>query len=135
MVQMEKWRDGHEDLSTDFLLTSSEERYVNLIDCAFSAVFVGWWGLGLLPLARVALSIEPRWEHVPLSLVENIMKSRTKKGAENSLHEVKDKTEKRPQKRMRDPTLEGRDENKVGRIPEKFDSVKVRKPFQSREDI
>jgi len=56
--------------------------------------------------------------------VENIMKSRTKKGAENSLHKVKDKTEKRSQKRMKDPTLEGRDENKVGRIPERFDSVK-----------
>ncbi len=51
------------------------------------------------------------------------MKSRTKKGAENSLHKVKDKAEKRLQKRMRDPTLEGKDENKVGRIPERFDSV------------
>lgn len=57
IAQMEKWRDGHEDLSTDFLLTSSEERYVNLIDCAFSAVCVGWWGLGLLPLAPVARSL------------------------------------------------------------------------------
>lgn len=55
--------------------------------------------------------------------VENIMKSRTKNGAENNLHKVKDKTEKRLQKLMRDPTLEGKDENKVGRIPEKFASV------------
>jgi hypothetical protein len=51
------------------------------------------------------------------------MKSRTKNGAENNLHKVKDKTEKRLQKLMRDPTLEGKDENKVGRIPEKFTSV------------
>jgi len=50
------------------------------------------------------------------------MKSRTKKGAENSLHKVKDKTQKRSQKRMKDPTLEGKDENKVGRIPERFNS-------------
>jgi hypothetical protein len=50
----------------------------------------------------------------------NIMKSRTKKGAENSLHEVTGKTERRLRKRMKDPTLEGRDENKVGRIPERF---------------
>jgi hypothetical protein len=53
----------------------------------------------------------------------NIMKSRTKKGAENSLHKVKGKTAKRLQKRMKDPTLEGKDVNKVGRIPERFDSV------------
>jgi len=50
------------------------------------------------------------------------MKSRTKNGAENNLDKVKDKTEKRLQKLMRDPTLEGKDENKVGRIPEKFTS-------------
>ena len=52
--------------------------------------------------------------------VENIMKSRAKNAAENSLHKLKDKTEKRLQTRMKDPTLEGKDENKVGRIPEKF---------------
>jgi hypothetical protein len=51
------------------------------------------------------------------------MKSRTKNEIEKKLHKVKDKTEKRMQKPMRDPTLEGRDENKVGRIPEKFVSV------------
>jgi hypothetical protein len=55
--------------------------------------------------------------------VENIMKSETKNRAENDLHKVKDKTEKRLQKLMKDPTLEGKDENKVGRIPEKFASV------------
>jgi hypothetical protein len=51
------------------------------------------------------------------------MKSRTKREAEKNRHKVKDKSEKRLQKPMRDPTLEGRDENKVGRIPEKFASV------------
>jgi hypothetical protein len=35
-------------------LTSSEERYGDLIDRAFSDFFVGWWGLWLLPLAPVA---------------------------------------------------------------------------------
>ncbi len=47
------------------------------------------------------------------------MKSRTKSGAADRSRKVKVKTEKRMQKRMRDPTLEGKDENKVGRIPEK----------------
>ena len=51
------------------------------------------------------------------------MKSRIKNGAENNLHKVKAKPEKRLKKLMKDPTLEGRDENKVGRIPEKFTSV------------
>jgi hypothetical protein len=51
--------------------------------------------------------------------LENIMKSKNKNGAENNPHIVKDKTEKRPHKVIMDPTLEGRDENKVGRIPEK----------------
>lgn len=55
--------------------------------------------------------------------LENIMKSRNKNESENDLHKVKDKTEKPLQKRMKDPTLEGKDENKVGRIPEKFASV------------
>ena len=55
--------------------------------------------------------------------VENTMKSRVKNGAEDNLHTVKDKTEKRSQKRMTDPTLEGKDENKFGRIPKKFASV------------
>ena len=51
------------------------------------------------------------------------MKSRTKNEAENNLHKVKGKTEKRLQKPIKDPTLEGRDENKVGRIPEKYAST------------
>jgi len=50
---------------------------------------------------------------------ENIMKSRIKNGARNTLQKVRDKTEKRLQEPMKDPTLEGKDENKVGRIPEK----------------
>ena len=54
--------------------------------------------------------------------MENVMKSTTKNGTQNELHKLKDKTEKRLQKPMRDPTLEGRNENKVGRIPEKFAS-------------
>lgn len=53
------------------------------------------------------------------------MKSITKNGAQNELHKVKDKTEKRLQKPMRDPTLEGRNENKVGRIPERLASVDI----------
>ena len=56
-------------------------------------------------------------------LLENIMKSRTKNEAENDLHKVKDKTGKPLPKRMKDPTLEGIDEHKVGRIPEKLASV------------
>jgi hypothetical protein len=50
------------------------------------------------------------------------MKTRTKNGAEDELHKVKDETEKPVQKRMRDPTLEGRDETRVGRIPERIAS-------------
>jgi hypothetical protein len=41
---------------------SSEEKYDNLIDCAFSDFFVGWRGLWLLPLAPVA--------HDPLNLIK-----------------------------------------------------------------
>jgi hypothetical protein len=50
------------------------------------------------------------------------MKPRTENEAVNNLHKVKDKVEKRLRKPMKDPTLEGKDENKVGRIPEKFAS-------------
>ena len=52
---------------------------------------------------------------------ENIVKSRTKNKTDISLHKVKDKTGKPLQKRMKDPTLEGMDEDKVevGRIQEK----------------
>jgi len=51
------------------------------------------------------------------------MKSRTKNRAQDNLHKVKDKIGNRLQKLMRDPTLEGRDENKVGRIPERVAAV------------
>jgi hypothetical protein len=64
--------------------------------------------------------------------MENIMKSITKNGAQNNLHKVKDGSEKRLQKPMRDPTLEGRDENKVGRIPEKFASEDQKPPLAVR---
>jgi hypothetical protein len=93
MVQMGKWRDGHEDPSTDVL------------QILFKIVF---WICG---------------HSIRAHAVEKIMKSRTKNGAENNLHKVKDKPDKRLQKPMKDPTLEGRDENKVGRIPEKSASV------------
>ena len=53
------------------------------------------------------------------------MKSKTKNEAANNRHKEKDKTEKPLQKRMKDPTLEGQDKDKVevGRIPEKFAPV------------
>ena len=58
-------------------------------------------------------------------LLENSMKSKTKNEAESKLHRVKDKTEKPLQERMKDPTLEDKDENhvEVGRIPERVASV------------
>ena len=59
----------------------------------------------------------------PLSLVESVMKSRNEIAAEDELRKAKDKVAKRLQKRMRDPTLEGKDETKVGRIPERIASV------------
>jgi uncharacterized protein YjbJ (UPF0337 family) len=55
--------------------------------------------------------------------VENVMKSRTKDEkdkVDGNFHEVKGKTEKRLRKLMKDPTLEGKDENKVGRVQEKI---------------
>ena len=56
--------------------------------------------------------------------VENVMKSRTKKDeVDGNFHEVKGKTEKRLRKPMKDPTLEGKDENKVGRVQEKIGPV------------
>jgi hypothetical protein len=61
---------------------------------------------------------------------ENIMKSRTNNGVENRLRKVKDEAKKRLQKPMRDPTLEGRDENRVGRIPEKFAAVEWEPPLE-----
>ena len=51
------------------------------------------------------------------------MKSRTKDEkdeVEGNFHKVKGKTEKRLRKLMKDPTLEGKDENKVGRVQEKI---------------
>jgi hypothetical protein len=44
------------------------------------------------------------------------MQSRTK-------HKVKSKTKELVRKRMKDPTLEGKDENKVGRVQEKIGPV------------
>jgi uncharacterized protein YjbJ (UPF0337 family) len=48
------------------------------------------------------------------------MKSSTKHEVKGQPYEVKGKTKERWVKLMNDPTLEGRDENKVGRIQEKF---------------
>ena len=59
------------------------------------------------------------WPEVTPLETENIMKSRIKKGARTTLQVVRDKTERQLQEPMKDPTLEGKDENKVGRIPEK----------------
>ena len=56
-------------------------------------------------------------------MVESVMKSRNEIAAEDELRKVKDQTEKRLRKRMKDPTLEGKDETKVGRIPERIASV------------
>ena len=47
---------------------------------------------------------------------ESIMQSRTKDG-------IKGKTKERLGKPMNDPTLEGKDENKVGRVQEKIGPV------------
>jgi hypothetical protein len=51
------------------------------------------------------------------------MKSRTKNGAETKPHKGKDRTEKQLPNLMKDPTLEGKDEHKVGRIPDKCASL------------
>jgi len=53
------------------------------------------------------------------------MKSKTKNEEGNKLHKVRGKTEKPLRERMKDPTLEDKDENnvEVGRIPEKVASV------------
>ena len=152
---------------------TSEVSHGNRIDRSFGAVPTGWWGLGILSLARVApLAIDLPREVVPLSYVspraftrENIlprvrrvlgfnfrsqksascagtearqpksegwversslveqgerMKSSTKNEAKGKFYEVKGKTKERWGKLMNDPTLEGKDENTVGRIQEKF---------------
>jgi hypothetical protein len=57
IMQAGKRQDGHEDQSTEVPPMSDEERYGDLIDCAVSDVFVGWWRLGLLPLAQVARTL------------------------------------------------------------------------------
>lgn len=51
------------------------------------------------------------------------MKSKTRSEAENNLYKAKNKAEKGLRRLMKDPTLEGKDENKVGRIPEKLDPI------------
>jgi hypothetical protein len=63
------------------------------------------------------------WSQIGAHAVENVMKLKTPNTAKSNLHKVEEKAEKRLQKPLKDPTLEGRDENKVGRIPEKFASV------------
>jgi uncharacterized protein YjbJ (UPF0337 family) len=56
--------------------------------------------------------------------MENVMKSKTKRDeADGNFRKVKGKTEKRLRRPMKDPTLEGKDENKVGRIQEKIGPV------------
>jgi hypothetical protein len=45
---------------------------------------------------------------------ENIMKASTNNGTKGKFHEVKRETNERLRKLMNDPTLEGKDENKVG---------------------
>jgi uncharacterized protein YjbJ (UPF0337 family) len=47
------------------------------------------------------------------------MKTRTNNG-KGKFHEVEGKTNERSRKLTNDPTLEGRDENKVGRIQRKI---------------
>jgi hypothetical protein len=106
--------------------TSDEERYVDLVgpNALLFATGVGLHAFGLLvskTLFKIVCSV--CGHSIRRHALENIMKSRDRNGAENNLHKVKIKTEKRLQKLMRDPTLEGRDETKVGRIPEKFASV------------
>jgi uncharacterized protein YjbJ (UPF0337 family) len=62
------------------------------------------------------------WVERP-SLVEKgeRMKSSTKNEVKGKFYEVKGKTKERWVKLMNDPTLEGKDENKVGRIQERID--------------
>jgi uncharacterized protein YjbJ (UPF0337 family) len=51
---------------------------------------------------------------------ENAMKSSTKDEVKGQLCEVKGKTKERWGKLMNDPTLEGKDENTVGRVQERI---------------
>jgi hypothetical protein len=47
------------------------------------------------------------------------MKSSAKSTVKGKLHEVRDKPEEKLRNLMNDPTLEGKDENKVGRFQRK----------------
>ena len=47
------------------------------------------------------------------------MKSRAEVAAKGKRHDVKDKKKEEMGQTMNDPTLEGRDENKIGRIQRK----------------
>lgn len=51
------------------------------------------------------------------------MKASTNNGAKGKFHEVKRETNERLRKLMNDPTLEGKDENKVGRVQRKIDGA------------
>jgi hypothetical protein len=53
---------------------------------------------------------------------ENIMKVSTANRVKRKLNEVKVATHERPPNLMNDPTLEGKDENKVGRFQRKIQS-------------
>ena len=56
------------------------------------------------------------------------MKASTNNGAKGKFHEVKREPKERLRKLMNDPTLEGKDENKVGRIERRIDQPK--KPLE-----
>ena len=51
------------------------------------------------------------------------MKAGTNDEAKDQFHEVKGETDERFRKVMDDPTLEGKDENKVGRVQRKIGVV------------
>jgi uncharacterized protein YjbJ (UPF0337 family) len=53
------------------------------------------------------------------SFQEKNMKSSTEDKVKSKFHQMKDKTKKELGKLMNDPTLEGKDENKVGRVQRK----------------
>jgi hypothetical protein len=63
------------------------------------------------------------------------MKSRIKKGARIAFQEVRDKTERQSQEPMKDPTLEGIEENKVGRIPEKSDHLLITRLRRTKRKV
>ena len=49
------------------------------------------------------------------------MKAGTNNGSKGKFHQVKRDTNERLRNLMNDPTLEGKDENKVGRVQRKID--------------